>query len=658
MSNIYISFNLKSLSCNTENNSIYENDYNLVYKPLLQFLYSHEDFPFTLSFNGSQLEYFKKRKNELFSIARELIERKQLEVLGGGYYDPILSLIYPVDRNGQIEMLSTSVRHNLGKRPRGITLHSDVWDPSLVNNLHTCSIEYVLLDSSLIPENKQTFLPLIMSDLGKSVDIFPYYNELNPTADISPEKFIKNILESVEYVEKKNPFFQSEPERIINLSLDHKEMQALIEGKWFNKLYDYLKEVDNVYLTTPYYFRKEFKFKCPAYIPAGVGNSIGKYISSPFKVVNNKNKSNNTIYDFMETYKLSYSLYCRMMYVSLLVNQYKNDKQRKKAARDKLWQAQNGANLIWSSDDIKSNFPNRQKAYKYLMDSERVLREDGKFKESVTSFDYNNDGLNEYVCRMDNYFAYISLISGAVQELEPLKNVGNYADNLSRIAEFDGYTDNYNRGFFVDHIFNDKQFDQYINNEAAGDGVFSKIKYNEVKYSQAKREIQLEARATLKGNYQIYLKKKYIINSTGMYVQYILRNESEKKLRTKFAVESNFACYDIDGAKDFYSVEVVDDENSAVQKVVGEAVFDNVNGVRITDKTNSISFVFEPNELCGHCLNTIDFKRPDNTSEEVLVERTYVSTMFWDIEIDPGMETEKSFNFTVSSTKSSKRKKN
>ena len=663
MSDIYICFNLKSISAPVETNSLFEKDYNLVYKPLIKFLYSHEDFPFSFSFTGNQIIFFKKRKNEIISIIRELIERKQVEILGGGYYDPVLPLIYPVDRNGQIDSLSTELRHTVGKRPRGITLHGDIWDSSLINNIHTCGIEYVLLDSSLVPENKQIFIPLIITDLGKTVDIFPYYNNFNPTPDMSPEIFINNIINKVQYVEKKNPIFQLEPERVITLNLNHEEMYNLGESGWFNKLYDYVKSIDNIKITTPYYFKKEFKLKIPAYIPAGLNENLRKFIGTPFKENNTRNKSSCTVFDFMETYKLSNSLYSRMMYVSMLVNQYKNDKMRKKSARDKLWQAQNGNSLIWSNIDIKANLVNRQNAYKHLMESEIILREDRKFKESVTSFDYNNDGLNEYVCRMDQYFAYISLISGSVQELELLKNTGNYTDNLSRLGDFDGCTDNYKRGIFVDHVFNDKQFEQYVNNEAASDGIFSKIIYNEVKYSQGRREIQLDARAVLKNNIPVYLRKKFIINSTGMYVQYILKNESEKKLKIKFAVESNFACLNYtSGNKNYYNMEVISDnekrlidDNQKRKNDGNDNVMNDVSFVRITDVENGITFVYEPNEKCGYNFNTIEFKRPDHSKNNINVEKTLVSTLFWDIEIDPSMETEKNINFTIIPLKKNKR---
>ena len=74
----------------------------------------------------------------------------------------------------------------------------------------------------------------------------------------------------------------------------------------------------------------------------------------------------------------------------------------------------------------------------------------------------------------------------------------------------------------------------------------------------------------------------------------------------------------------------------------------NIQIIRLSDKPNGISFVFEPNEKCGYCMNPIKFNRPGFDQEKIEpVNLTYASSLFWDINIGPGMETEKSINFTI-----------
>ncbi len=667
---IYVCFSLKSVFAGLELNDVLEKNYQNVYKPVIKFLYSHPDFSFTFSFSGNQIQFLKKKRTEFITILKQLVDRNQVEVLGGGYYDPVLPLLYTVDRNGQLDLLSSEVRQAIGKRPRGVSVFADCWDSSLVNSLQTCGFEFVLLESSLVPQTKRKYLPLIMTDRGKSIEIIPYYDNLKPSSEIQPEEFVENIIHTVEKVSKKDlyPQLQTDknPDRIVNIRLSNEDILSLIESSWLEKLDEYLRNNPDCKVTTSTTsnYRKNMQIKIPVYIPAGINGSISRWIARPYTEMEPRQKYPMTVYDFMETYPQCSSLNNRIMYISMLVNQYKNDKMRKNSAREKLWQAQNGVGLLCTMKGAFSNSKYRQQAYKKLMEAEKILREDGEFKEAVTSFDYNGDGLSEYVCRMQNYFSYITLISGAVQELEILKNTGNYADNLSRVMEYDNCEDDYERGLFVDHVFTSEQFESYFKGEPAGNGIFSKIQYSEVKFSRNRHEIMLTADAMLMPSKQkINLRKKYIINSTGMIVQYILKNESDKPLNLYFAVEANFAHTDFEPENvSYYNLETltdmelcVFDDSKPICETENNSKFNAVDLVRISDVANKISFSFEPNEKCGYCFYPLVFKRPDfHSDERVPVSMTFVSTLYWNISLEPGMETEKNINFVISSVRKKK----
>ena len=257
MGSIYVSFIVKSVSVNTENNELFEKSYQSVYKPILKFLYSHPSFPLTFKFTGSQLQFYKRRKNEIITLVRELTDRKQIEVLGGAYHDALLPLLNSIDRNGQIDELTSELRQTFGKRPRGMTLFQDCWDSSLVNNIHNCGIEYVILSSSLIQDNKKTFLPIFMSDLGKSIDIFASYDEFIPDSQQLSEEFIWNIEKAVMKAEKKDSFLQLDADRIVVINLTAETALELTNSKWFEKLDKYLQTSPDcrVKLTTPNDFR-------------------------------------------------------------------------------------------------------------------------------------------------------------------------------------------------------------------------------------------------------------------------------------------------------------------------------------------------------------------------------------------------------------------
>lgn len=658
MGSIYVSFIVKSVSVFTESTEVLEKNFQTIYKPVLKYLYSHPSFPMSFAFSGPQIQFFKKRKNELITILRELTDRKQVEILGGGYNDPLLPLLNSADRNGQIDLLTSEIRATFGKRPRGMTLFQDCWDSSLVNNIHTCGIEYVILNSSIIPESKRTFLPIFMSDLGKNVDIFPYYNDLLPDEQMLPDEFIYNIEKAVLKVEKKDNHLQLDADRIIAISLTPEMVSKLNEAKWFEQLGKYIQanESGRVKLTTLNNYRTAgIKIKLPSYIPIGISDEVSKITSISSTEKTNKYQIN--VFDFLNTFNESKKLYNRMMYLSLLVNQCKTDKMRKKTAREKLWQAQNGMTLLCTSNEPQFNATYRQQAYKYLNEAEKMLRGDGKFEESVTCYDYDNDGIDEYVCRMEQYFAYISLAGGSVPELDIIKDYCNYADNLKRKFEFDGHDDNYERGFFIDHLFTENQLELYIRGEPAGDGVFSRIQYSQLKYISKHHEVQLCARAVWKPTGQtFYLRKKYVINSTGMYVQYIIRNESEKPLKAKFAVESNISDVSFTlNSKSGINIETLDngdvfnfDFSKSTEALNKKGKLNNVQVVRVSNQPNGVSFVFEPNEKCSFCYNPIKYNRPGFDGNKIApVAITHTASIFWDVNIEPGRETEKSINFTI-----------
>ncbi|MBO4640241.1 MAG: DUF1926 domain-containing protein [Treponema sp.] len=654
------------MSVCTDSTEEYDRMYQTVYKPLARFLYSHPDFKFSFSFTGPQLLYYKKKRNEFLTILKELVERNQVEILGGGFYAPVLPLLFPVDRNTQIDMLSTEIRQTVGKRPRGITMFADIWDSSLVNNLQTCGIEYTLIDNNSIPENKRTFLYNIMHDLGKTVEIFPYYNEFIPASDMAPELFDKNITKAVEKTEKQDDYLQINPDKIVILSMNFETISKLVEAKWFENFAEYLKTNTGTRIKTGIIdeYRKAQNIKIPAYIPTALTQQLNDWCGY---LVRNRNKSSfrNTVYNFMEIYPSCRNLYNRITYMTILINQYKNDKMRKKAAREKLLEAQSGNALLCTLNGPYANTRHRQNAYRSLITAEKFLNEDGKFTESISRFDYTNDGLNEYICRMQNYFAYISLLGGAVQELDIMKNCGNYADNLSRVFEYDGAEDGYNRGIFVDHLFAQEQFERYTNGEAAGDGVFSRIYYKDIKFSANRKELQLLAEAEYKPAHQkVTLRKKYIFNSNGLVVQYILKNESSKPLKLKLAVESNFADVNFEnGNIGYFNIEVAEKEQvqllnakQSTQQYNKSESLKNVEAIRLTDTQKGVSFSFEPNEHCGYFYMPIIFHRPDYyTNQLITTAATFVSTMFWDIEIESGKETEKTINFTITSVKKTKK---
>ena len=275
---------------------------------------------------------------------------------------------------------------------------------------------------------------------------------------------------------------------------------------------------------------------------------------------------------------------------------------------------------------------------------------------NLVSFDYNVDGIKEYICRMQNYFAVIALKGGSIREFDIMQNSGNYADNLNRIKEFEGSTDDYERGLFIDHLFTDEEFDDYLENKSAANGIFSRAIFSEVKFSASRKEVLLSSSKNFKKNQKVLLKKKYIAYSSGMMIQYILKNESTQTLKAKFVVETSLAQTNF-SETDFnaFKLEIIANEEKkeidtkqSSRAISVSGLLHDVEGFQITDTDNSISFVFEPNESCALCFEPIIFRRPDYFSGELVpAGMTFSNSMLWEVNLEPGMEMEKTINFTI-----------
>lgn len=661
MSQVHICYSLKSSRIGPEQKEIFEKDYENVYKPAAKFLYSHPEFRMSFAFNGVQIDFLQKEYPEFIEILRELISRRQIEILGGGYYDPAFPLLFPMDRTGQIEFLTSTLRSVTGKRPRGITLCASIWDYSLVSCFYNCGMDYVLLDDSLIPDEKQKFVPLIMSDKGKTISILPLYQEFKPEIQDDPRDYLNLISKKIAKSSKNAPKPLKECVKGLDIQFTHEEFQSLLRSGYLEKLYREISEKKDFFdFATPITLVKEAKLRIPVYIASGMSREVGQWGIEPYRAVKADRHYPISIYDFFQIYPQSRALYDRMLYVSMLVNQSHGDKLRKTSAREKLWEAQNGDGFICTSKGAFVSATYRQQAYKKLTEAEKIARQCGEFKETFVSYDYTGDGQNEYICRMNKYFAVISLGGGAIRELDVLQNSGNFADNLNCVKEFEGYDDNYERGLFIDHIFSEDEFNAYIQNKPSGNGIFSKYIYSELDFSSQRKEVKLVAEAKFQNRQKISLKKKYVCYSSGMMIQYILKNESSELLKAKFAVESSFAQTNFN-AKDFnaFSLDIVTNgkrqeinTKTSSYELNDSGKLSDVEGIWVTDTDNNITFVFEPNESCGMSFNPIVFKRPEYTTGELIpAGMTFANTMFWDIVLTPGMEMEKTINFSIFSQK-------
>ncbi len=116
------------------------------YRPFLRTLHRYPGFRFAVHFSGWLLEYLFSKYPEDMGLLREMVERGQVEMFGGGDMEPVLAVVPGRDRIGQIAALSDRLARLTHRRPLGAWLTERVWEATVIPALADAGIQYVTVD--------------------------------------------------------------------------------------------------------------------------------------------------------------------------------------------------------------------------------------------------------------------------------------------------------------------------------------------------------------------------------------------------------------------------------------------------------------------------------------------------------------------------------
>lgn len=127
---------------------VFEQVYRDAYLPFLEALERHPNVRISLHISGCLLDWLIPHRPEYIERLAALCARNQVEMMTGGYYEPILPMIPDSDKLGQIRKLSDTVRRLFGQEPTGLWLTERVWEPHLAAPLARAGIHWTLVDDS------------------------------------------------------------------------------------------------------------------------------------------------------------------------------------------------------------------------------------------------------------------------------------------------------------------------------------------------------------------------------------------------------------------------------------------------------------------------------------------------------------------------------
>src|SRR3990170_3488109 len=125
---------------------ILENSYEKAYRPFIGVLKKYPFMKISIHYSGILWDFFKEHHPEFLETLRKLVKKGQLEMMTGGYYEPILAVIPDEDKVGQIRKLTRRIQEEMGVTPRGMWLAERVWEPHLAKYLVEAGVEYITVD--------------------------------------------------------------------------------------------------------------------------------------------------------------------------------------------------------------------------------------------------------------------------------------------------------------------------------------------------------------------------------------------------------------------------------------------------------------------------------------------------------------------------------
>jgi alpha-amylase/alpha-mannosidase (GH57 family) len=146
------------------------------YKPMVEALERHPRVRVGLHYTGPLLEWLRAERPAFIAALQALVDRGQVEILGGGLYEPVLASLPERDRVGQLSRMADTLVATFGARPKGAWLAERVWEPDLPTSLEAAGYGWTILDDShfraaAIPEDAM-WGPYTTDDQGRLLTVF------------------------------------------------------------------------------------------------------------------------------------------------------------------------------------------------------------------------------------------------------------------------------------------------------------------------------------------------------------------------------------------------------------------------------------------------------------------------------------------------------
>jgi hypothetical protein len=593
----------------------FEKVYTSLLLPFVSGLYKYPQIQAVLHYSGVLLHWVERSHPELLMLIEDMVVRKQVEMLGGGFYEPMLPIIPLQDKIGQIELLTTYLRKQFGKRPQGCWIPAFAWEQGLVSPLAACGMGFTFLgEKQFTLAGGNEYAPCICEDQGKIITVFPV---LQPPPEMAlAGKGISTLLATM--LENYNKRRTEETELIVTIFSPNISEKAW--GGFFEEL-----------------------SRCESYVETVIPGKLVKNLNGLQKLYfpDSSDAADGILpRRFTIMHPEAGGIHAKMVFTNVLINQLRGDKSRKLSAHEELWKAQSSDLFRFTGKQGLHNHLLRNAAYSALLGAEQVSREKSKFAPLLIPFDFNIDGAHEWLFQDTKINCYVQSTGGGIFELDYLPKTWNYLDTCGgRLA-------------FADRLLPPALKAENLKYGAIDEArICSGEAYEPVELDKVHRKLRLLLRhlPPLKASSKkkiipfgnIEIEKTYSLKKDAVYAGYIFTNCGTVQETFQFAPEIDLA---FPGEGDAF-VRFFACKSSQADTALAQPLLRAVDGLKIHDIKNEVQITLAANHPFDGKIAPV--RVPDDTTGAELYQALCIMPLF-PVSLDPGGKWELEFTLRFS----------
>lgn len=657
------------------------------YLPFLQVLEKFPDITMAFHFSGSLIEWLEANRQDVLSLLRKLVDRGNVEILGAGFYEPILAMIPEDDRIGQIQKMNHWALESMNYEIKGSWLTERVWEPHLAKSLSKADIDYTIVDdfhflSSGINPNELNGYFQTEQD-GKYLGVFPISQKLRYAMPFEDPQVTIDLLKEQTSEDGQNVVVMADDGE--KFGVWPGTYDTVYTEKWLERFFTLLESNSEWLSTTTFkQYAKEHKPRGLVYLPTSsyfemsqwtLPTQLGKDMDQLVQKLDEIGLGDlsrpfikgGMWRNFFTKYPESNWMQKRVQQLSLNLEQLTSKGGTPQVLTNDIYRAQCNC-AYWHGVFGGLYLPHlRHALYEHLLKAESTFLQSGGTLAGLTDID--GDGFEEYRLRSDKIQLFISSRHGHIREIDWLPanfNITNYVQRYAesyhhKLAQANSdqhsggsihdivltkeeglqdklFVDSYSRHSMVDHIF-----DSTGSIDAFYRGLMDDS-HDVTQVTQAEAGVDIVSTRVSESS-NLSIEKHLELHHNKLSVTILVQNHSETTFEQNYGVEFNFGLLGGDAPDRYF---ILHGEHAGHLNVHGND--GEVSQLALVDEWDNFQIDLRFNDVCQL------WRAPIETvsMSEAGFERVYQASSIlphWALKLKPGEIFKTEINISINEYK-------